>query len=85
MERTPDNRFESVTGFKSDLEHLDLVRPTGRADRLQAPKLWQSQWRRIRVAVLAITFILGVFGLIYILSHVQKGKPRLTPGKWRAR
>jgi serine/threonine-protein kinase len=79
MEREPGNRYLSATGFKSDLEHPDLVRLTGRAERLKTPKLWHSHWRRIRVAVLAVLFILGAFGLIYLISHAEKTKNRQRP------
>src|SRR5262249_46196111 len=82
MERDPGLRFLSVTGFKSDLDHLDLVKITGRAERLQPPKLWHSQWRRIRVAVFAILFILGVFGLIYLGSYAHKSKSKPPAGHY---
>jgi serine/threonine-protein kinase len=85
MERDPGGRYLSVTGMKSDLEHLDLVRITGRAERLVPPKLWHSQWRRVRVAVLAVLFILGVFGLIYVISHADKGKVKPRPRNYRGR
>lgn len=85
MERDPGNRFLSVTGFKSDLDHQDLVRITGRAERLEPPKPWQTQWRRVRIGVLAVGFILALFGLLYLISHAQKAKPMLRPANYRGR
>ena len=85
MEREPGLRHLSVTGFKSDLDHQDLVRQTGRADRLQAPKLWHSQWRRVRTAVLAVAFILSVFGLIYVVAQGKKTKVRPHPPNYKGR
>jgi serine/threonine protein kinase len=76
MERDSENRYHSVTGFQSDLDHQDLVRLTGRAERLRPPKLWEVEWRRYRVVALAIAFILLVFGLIYVIAHGEKGTPR---------
>jgi len=75
MERDPGNRYLSVTGMQSDLDHQDLVKLTGRVDRLQAPKPWKTQWRRVRTAVIAVLLVLALFGLMYIISHGQKGKP----------
>ena len=48
---------------------------------MQPPRRWAMNWYRIRTIVLAILVILGLFGLIYVASHAQKGK---TPTK-RAR
>jgi len=76
MERDPAERYVTVTGFKSDLDHPELVRLTGRADRLKPPKPWKSQWRRIRIVVIGVLAVLGFFSLMYIVSHGEKGKPR---------
>jgi serine/threonine-protein kinase len=83
MERDPGNRFLSVTGFKSDLDHPDLVKITGRAERLRPPKPWHSHWRRVRVGVFAVLFILGVFGLIYLVSHAEKTKVKPRAPNYR--
>ncbi|HVR85301.1 MAG TPA: protein kinase [Planctomycetota bacterium] len=76
MEREPEKRYLSVTGFQSDLDHQDLVNVTGRAERLRPPKLWEVQWRRFRVIALAIAFVFLLFGLIFVISHGEKGTPR---------
>lgn len=73
MERNPSSRYQTVTGFLSDLEHPDLVRITDRASRLVSPKAWKTNWRRVRTGVLAFLFILGIFGLLYFVKHVKKG------------
>ncbi|HEV3029823.1 MAG TPA: serine/threonine-protein kinase, partial [Planctomycetota bacterium] len=76
MERDPGMRYHSVTGFQSDLDHQDLVNVTGRAERLRPPKLWEVQWRRFRVVALAIAFVFVLFGLIFVISHGERGTPR---------
>jgi serine/threonine-protein kinase len=85
MERDPGGRYLSVTGFKSDLDHQDIVRITGRAGRLQPPKLWHSQWRRVRAGVFAVIFILTVFGLIYVISHAERANVRPRPRNYKGR
>ena len=81
MERDPGNRYQSVTGFQSDLDHQELVQVTGRAERLRPPEAWKVQWRRFRTLVIAIVILFLVFGLAYIISHGQKGpKPQGTRG-----
>jgi len=75
MERDSGNRYLSVTGLQSDLDHQDLVNLTGRVERLQPPKLWELQWRRVRVVAIAIGFVIVLFGMIYVISHGEKGKP----------
>jgi len=83
LARNPDDRFQSITAFKSDLDHQDLVNVTGRASRLQAPKAWVTRWRRFRTPVLALAFILGIFGLLYLVSK-GKSSPAKT-GAWHGR
>jgi serine/threonine protein phosphatase PrpC len=83
MERDPASRHQSATAFKSDLDHQDLVTVTGRARNLKTPKLWKTHWRRVRTAVIAIAILLGIFGFIYLSSHIKKGTPR--PRSWRGR
>jgi serine/threonine protein kinase len=75
MTRSPDGRYQSATGFMSDLNRPDLVRVDGRAERLVPPKIWATHWRRIRTGVIAFLLILAAFGLLYLISHAQKGKP----------
>ena len=72
MERDDGLRYGSMTAFKSDLDHQHLVRLTGRASRLQAPKIWYSHWRRVRAFVFGVGFILAIFLLIYGLAHSKK-------------
>ncbi|HLY73869.1 MAG TPA: protein kinase, partial [Planctomycetota bacterium] len=83
LARNPDERFRSMTAFKSDLDHQDLVTVTGRVDRLQPPKPWETRWRRLRTVVISMLLILGLFGLLYVISHGEKGQPR--PKEWKGR
>jgi serine/threonine-protein kinase len=73
MERDPGNRYQSVTGLQSDLDHQELVQVTGRAERLRPPMAWKIQWRRFRTLVIALVILSLVFGLAYIITHGQKG------------
>jgi serine/threonine protein phosphatase PrpC len=79
MERDPDLRYQTATAFKSDLDHPELVQVTGRAARLQEPKKWRTNWRRVRAGVIAFGVILLVFLLIYGLAHSKKGDVRHRP------
>jgi serine/threonine-protein kinase len=82
MEREPGKRYESVTGFQSDLDHQDLVQVTGRAERLKAPEAWRVQWRRFRIIVIALVIILLVLGLILLIAQGQKAHPPKGNIRW---
>jgi serine/threonine protein phosphatase PrpC len=78
MERNPDERYQSATAFKSDLDAPHLVKVTGRSERLKPPKPWRAHWRRIRVGAWALIFILTLFGLLFLLT-----KATSAPGRGR--
>jgi non-specific serine/threonine protein kinase/protein-serine/threonine kinase len=82
MERNPGDRYQSVTGLQSDLDHQELVKVTGRADRLQPPKAWKVQWRRFRTGVIALIVVLLFLGLMLIISQGKKA-PRPEKGQIR--
>ena len=71
MARNPADRYASATEMKQDLDHPDKVVVTGRAERLVAPKAWASRWRGARMGIVAAAIPLVVFGLYYLLSHLQ--------------
>jgi serine/threonine-protein kinase len=73
MEREPGSRYQSATGFQSDLEHQDLVRVTGRSERLRPPQAWSIQWRRIRTFVIVAVVMALLLGMAYVISHGRKG------------
>ena len=81
MERTPGSRYETMTGFQSDLDHQDLVRVTGRSERLKPPMAWRVQWRRFRVGVIAVVILALLLGLIALIS-LAHNSPR-SPGNIR--
>jgi len=78
MSRNPHDRYHTALEMKADVDDPDKVVVTGRAQRLQTPKIWRSRWRQIRVFVLAIGIPLGaaaVIGLIklyhYFTGHLH--------------
>ena len=77
MERDPRNRYPSVDAMQADLENLDLVKVTGRAERLQAPAIWKQGFRQYRVAAFALVIpvLVPVAVALYLLFHHHPPMP----------
>jgi serine/threonine protein kinase len=70
MARNPQDRYQTALDMKTDLDHPDQVHVTGRAQRLEAPAIWKSRWRGIRVAVFAVAIPVLIFLAIFVARHV---------------
>ena len=78
MARNPHERYHSALEMKNDLDAPEKVEVTGRAHRLQTPRIWRSRWRQIRVAVFAagipvliVAIILAVKAAHYLSHHLH--------------
>ena len=70
MARDPDDRYPSAAAMKADLDAPERVVITGRAERLQAPALWKSRWRNVRVVAISILVPIILFYLFFLMfSH----------------
>ena len=69
MEREPSARYASVAELKSDLEAPEMVPVTGRAERLEAPKQWNTRWRMFRLPILAavVPILVALLFLLFLL------------------
>src|SRR5437588_5125078 len=66
MARNPWDRYASATEMKAELDNPDSVQLTGRHERLQAPVLWRTKWRTVRLVVVAFLIPVVVFGLMFL-------------------
>jgi serine/threonine protein kinase len=70
LERDPEQRFESASAMKRELDNYELVSLTDRCQRLRAPQPWKSgkpMWLMIAGLVLGQVLL---FGLMYLwFSH----------------
>ncbi|HZL38633.1 MAG TPA: protein kinase [Tepidisphaeraceae bacterium] len=71
MARNPADRYATALEMKYDLDHIDQVPLTGRAQRLVAPKAWKSRWRAVRWIVLVVAVPLVLWGIYEISRHVD--------------
>lgn len=71
MEREPRNRYANAKEMADDLRNPDRVTLTGRVDRLQVPKAWQSRWRYLKwwLLLAMIPVIILVTALILTRIH----------------
>jgi len=60
MDRDPRHRFESAARMKAELDDPGKVRLTGRHHHLKMPKLWNTRWRGMRLAVLSALIPIAV-------------------------
>jgi len=58
MERNPDRRYPTAAAMKADLDAVDKVQLTGRADRLQPPATGRALHPQLRWLLLALIFLL---------------------------
>jgi serine/threonine protein phosphatase PrpC len=71
MARNPQDRYQTAMEMKNDLDHPDKVHVTGRASRLEAPAVWKSRWRGMRIAVIGIAIPVLALALYLIATHVN--------------
>ena len=67
MAREPEDRHPNVVALKAELDKPADVPLTGRADRLQAIKPWESKWRKYRpwfLKILIPAIIIGIFAFL---------------------
>lgn len=69
MERKPADRYANAQELKSELDHPESVKVTGRCERLQAPVVWKSKWRPYRMLILALLIPLLVVAVLLLLMH----------------
>jgi serine/threonine-protein kinase len=71
MARQPHDRYHDAMQMKNDLDEPDKVEVTGRAQRLQTPKLWRSRWRQFRVYVVAVGVPILIVGGYFVIHFVK--------------
>ncbi len=71
MEREPRNRYASAKEMADELRDSDRVILTGRVDRLQTPKPWQSRWRYLKywIALVIVPIIILLIALAATRNH----------------
>jgi serine/threonine-protein kinase len=67
MARDPEERFQSAADMKAALDAPDQVALTGRAARLQAPVIWRSRWRSLRIVAISILIPVILFFLFFLM------------------
>jgi serine/threonine protein phosphatase PrpC len=71
MARNPQERYESALAMKRELDNPESVVVTGRADRLVAPSLASSRWRKIRVLVIPAGIVILIFLIALLTKHLH--------------
>jgi len=69
MEREPRNRYATAREMAEELRNSDKVILTGRVDRLQAPKPWQSRWRHAKWWILLALIPIIVIAAAITIAH----------------
>ena len=54
LERQPFDRYPTAAAMKLELDAPEKVQVTGRSERLRPPTMWQGQWQKMRMYVLAM-------------------------------
>jgi serine/threonine-protein kinase len=70
MARNPQDRYQTALEMKNDLDHPEQVHVTGRASRLEAPAVWKSRWRGMRLGVLAVGIPLLIALIVFLAKHI---------------
>jgi hypothetical protein len=75
MQRRPDDRYQSASAFKADLDAPDRVQVTGYSNRLQAPrsKLSLEGAQLVYGAFMGVGMIAFLVVLFLCLVHFGKG------------
>jgi serine/threonine protein kinase len=79
MEREPKDRYASAEDFERELKRPDGVILTGRAARLQTPKLWRTRLRRIFRAMGLLLIPVVVIAVIWLTAGRHKGNAPHVP------
>ena len=69
MARSPGDRYDSVEALVADLQNPAAVEVTGRAARLQTPRLWKTHWRRVRNVTLLAAIPIVAFLILLLVTH----------------
>jgi len=69
MERQPYKRYQSAAAMKGELDDLESVKVTGRARRLESPKLWKARWHGARLIVFSVALPLLFFAAALFLTR----------------
>lgn len=71
LEREPAQRFPNVTALRAELDNPDLVRVTGRCDRVQEVAPWRRKWRQHRTLILtfAVPIVVPLAVAIWLWLH----------------
>jgi serine/threonine protein phosphatase PrpC len=72
LERQPFDRYPTAAAMKQELDAPEKVHVTGRCDRLRPPAVWQGNWQKIRLYVLATLVPILTVVILYLLFR----KPR---------
>ena len=72
MEREPAKRYQTAAAMKAELDNPDVVKLTGRCDRLQTPAQWKSSGKKILWIVLGVAVFVLVF-LLLLLLIIHRG------------
>jgi serine/threonine-protein kinase len=67
MARDPEERFQTAAEMKTALDAPEQVELTGRAERLQAPVIWRSRWRSLRLVAISILIPVVLFFLFFLM------------------
>jgi serine/threonine protein phosphatase PrpC len=69
MEREPQNRYQSASAMKKNLDDPESVKMTGRHHRLQSPKVWKARWQGSRLIVLSAVLPIVVVVAALFFTH----------------
>lgn len=69
LQREPASRYQSASAMKDEIDHVNHVRVTGLASRLQAPALWKPRLFE-RPWALATAMLAPLLGAILLVSFL---------------
>ena len=71
MEREPQDRYQSASEMKGELDDPSSVKLTGRHHHLALPKLWKTRWHGYKLHVISIGATLVVFFLFWLWTYLH--------------
>jgi serine/threonine-protein kinase len=69
MERNPEDRYQSASEMKAELDNLDSVKLTGRYLHLNTPKVWRIWLRILRPFIIGVVIPILSFVGLYLYSR----------------
>jgi serine/threonine protein phosphatase PrpC len=70
MARDPAERYPSAAAMQADVDAPERVHVTGRVNRLKVPVVTSSNWKMVRIVLLALLVPVALFFLIlFMLTH----------------